>query len=50
MKNEILEWSPDDSESTAPAATYLEPAYRDDSEDYLLNDIGLALRLAGEWH
>lgn len=49
MKNEIPDRSLDNGES-APVAAYTDPAYRDDSDEYLLNDIGLALRLRGEWH
>lgn len=50
MKSDYPDRSLDDSETTAPAAAFYEPSYGDDAEEYLLNDIGLALRLRGEWH
>lgn len=49
VKDEIPDHMIDDAIRIPPAAAVLsETAYGDSSEDYLLNDIGVALRLLSE--
>ena len=48
MKNEIPDQTIDDDERSAPASEYAGPFHGDSDDEYLLNDIGLAMRLRGE--
>ena len=48
MKNEIPDRTIDDDVLSAPAPAQAESSHGDSDDEYLLNDIGLALRLREE--
>jgi len=51
VKDDRADRTIDEFESSATAAmmAHAEPIDREGDDDYLLNDIGLALRVHGEW-